>query len=344
MPFTNEIAGAQGSISRPQFKSPNYVPGVSGWALFRDGSSEFASGQFRGAVLIGTSPNPRISITTAIPAPLAAWSADFVFSAAIIEYFDGTQFYFDAIGTFVGSGGPYPVRVTGAYDSTTGVLAHTINQGPGSGQITFLLNGSDTYNSQALAYQFRNGQVLFNHSCPVTFENFDPDLGINHGYTHGRGIVGVEYYTLGTGATSTGATEKALPAWEFTNTVRIQVGHVYSFHVTGGVFSSVLAFGELAEIKVRKTVNSTTSQVLGDYRQLVNGNAAVTGFDFTFYVQNGTAADIDIIPGITIRRAAGTGNHSIYGDTSTPLPLLIRIKDEGHAADTNLQGVATPLI
>lgn len=345
MPFTNEIAGAQGSISRPQFKSPNYSPGVSGWALFRDGSSEFASGQFRGAVLIGTTPNPRISITTSIPAPLAAWSADFTFDAAIIEYFDATQFYFDAIGTFNGTGGPFPVRVVGAYDTVKGVQAHQINEGPGSAFTTFILGGSDTYNTEALSWQFRNGSVLYSHSCDGIFENYDPVLASNQFYTHGRGTVGVEYFTSGTGVTSTGATEKALPAWDSApNTVRIEVGHFYSFHVTGGVFSSVNAFGELAEIKVRKTTNSVATQVLGDYRLLVNGNAAVTGFDFTFYVQNGTGSPIDIDPGITIRRAAGTGNHSLYGDVSTPLPLLIRIKDEGVASQTEIQGVATPVV
>lgn len=340
MPFTNEIAGAQGAISRPQFKSPNYVAGVSGWALFRDGTSEFASGQFRGSVLIGTTPNPRVSITTTIPAPLANFSPDFTFTAAIIQYFDGTQFYFDAVGTF--NPGPFPVRVTGAYDTVKGVQLHQINQGPGSGQTTFILGGSSTYNTQPLVWQYRNGNVALATSADLVISSATPSLSSSD-FTHGRGTVAVQYYTGGTGATSAGATEAALPAWTSADDVRIKDGHFYSFHVRGGVFSSVNAFGELATIRVRKTVNSTASQILGTVKLLVYSNASVTGFDSTFYVKNATGADIDITPGITVARAAGTGNHSLFGDATT-FPLWIRIKDEGIAAQTRMQFIATALV
>lgn len=39
--FQNVPVGAQGTIARPVFKSENYVPGVSGWAIFKDGTAEF---------------------------------------------------------------------------------------------------------------------------------------------------------------------------------------------------------------------------------------------------------------------------------------------------------------
>lgn len=39
--FANPPVGAQGTIARPQFKSDNYNPGVSGWAIFRNGNAEF---------------------------------------------------------------------------------------------------------------------------------------------------------------------------------------------------------------------------------------------------------------------------------------------------------------
>jgi len=343
MPFTNEIAGAQGAISRPQFKSPNYVAGVSGWALFRDGSSEFASGQFRGAVLIGTSPNPRVSITTTIPTVLANFSADFTWTAAIIEYFDATQFYFEALGTFTGTGGPYPIRALGAYDTTNGVQLHQINSGPGSGLVTSVLYGSATYNTQPIDWDYRNGAVRVSPTCELIVQCDTPVLN-NEDFRHGRGTLAVAYYTGGTGATSAGATEAALPAWTAANSVRIQDAHFYSFHCHGGVFSSVNAFGELCLIRVRKTVNSTASQVLGLHKQLIYSNASVGTFDFTFYVKNATGADIDITPGITIARSAGTGNHSIYGDTASPIPMFIRIKDEGIANDTQMTNLATALV
>lgn len=53
MPFTNPIL-AGNSLARPVEKSPNYVTGVSGWAIFKDGSVEFNNGIFRGTISAGT--------------------------------------------------------------------------------------------------------------------------------------------------------------------------------------------------------------------------------------------------------------------------------------------------
>lgn len=46
--FSNPITGGQGQLDIPQIKSPNYVPGVSGWEIKRDGSAEFNNLSFRG--------------------------------------------------------------------------------------------------------------------------------------------------------------------------------------------------------------------------------------------------------------------------------------------------------
>lgn len=44
-----------GTVLRiPAIQSPNYVPGVSGWAIFQNGTVEFNSGTFRGTVTAGT--------------------------------------------------------------------------------------------------------------------------------------------------------------------------------------------------------------------------------------------------------------------------------------------------
>jgi hypothetical protein len=39
--FQNTPVGAQGTITRPAFKSDNYVPGSQGWAIFKNGNAEF---------------------------------------------------------------------------------------------------------------------------------------------------------------------------------------------------------------------------------------------------------------------------------------------------------------
>lgn len=48
MPFANQILGGQNKLIRPWIQSPNYSPGISGWAIFKDGSAEFNNMTVRG--------------------------------------------------------------------------------------------------------------------------------------------------------------------------------------------------------------------------------------------------------------------------------------------------------
>lgn len=50
--WTSPIAAGDGSLIYPSIKSPNFVTGVAGWYIGRDGIVEFASGTFRGEVNI----------------------------------------------------------------------------------------------------------------------------------------------------------------------------------------------------------------------------------------------------------------------------------------------------
>jgi hypothetical protein len=49
---SDPIAAGDGSLIYPALKSPNYVAGVSGWKIDRNGSVEFADGTFRGDVQV----------------------------------------------------------------------------------------------------------------------------------------------------------------------------------------------------------------------------------------------------------------------------------------------------
>lgn len=50
MAFSNPIIGGGGALIREAIQSPDYVAGVSGWTINRDGTVEFSDGTFRGAV------------------------------------------------------------------------------------------------------------------------------------------------------------------------------------------------------------------------------------------------------------------------------------------------------
>ena len=59
----NPVFGS-GVLRIPVLQSPNYVAGVSGWAIFQDGTVEFNSGTFRGTVTAGTFKGTDFEINT----------------------------------------------------------------------------------------------------------------------------------------------------------------------------------------------------------------------------------------------------------------------------------------
>lgn len=66
--FSNPITGGQGALVRPAIKSPNFLTGVSGWSIKKDGSAEFNNVVIRGttgnAVEIGPSTGSQVIIRT----------------------------------------------------------------------------------------------------------------------------------------------------------------------------------------------------------------------------------------------------------------------------------------
>ena len=49
--FPDAFAGNQGAMLLSQLISQGYVPGASGWAIFRNGNVEFNNGIFRGTLI-----------------------------------------------------------------------------------------------------------------------------------------------------------------------------------------------------------------------------------------------------------------------------------------------------
>ncbi len=73
MAFSNPVTGGQGGLIRPAIKSPNFLTGVSGWTVNRDGSVEFNNGVFRGTLTAST-----------------FMGTDFIISAAGQFFYSGT--------------------------------------------------------------------------------------------------------------------------------------------------------------------------------------------------------------------------------------------------------------
>jgi hypothetical protein len=56
--FGNAVVGGGGELVRDSIHSRNYVPGVSGWTIDRDGFAEFEGVTVRGDFFVGTPPSP----------------------------------------------------------------------------------------------------------------------------------------------------------------------------------------------------------------------------------------------------------------------------------------------
>jgi hypothetical protein len=87
MPFSNPILGGDFLI-RPQAESPNFVSGVSGWIIRKDGTVEFNNGVFRGSLQTGTAPGQRIILNN----PLTGDAID------IYDASNNLIFYVNAFG------------------------------------------------------------------------------------------------------------------------------------------------------------------------------------------------------------------------------------------------------
>lgn len=82
--FANNFFNALGQLIKQSIRSPNFVSGVSGWAVFKDGSAEFNNATFRGTVVI-SSATQSILIYNGTPA-----AGNLIFSIAPVG---GTDAY-----------------------------------------------------------------------------------------------------------------------------------------------------------------------------------------------------------------------------------------------------------
>ena len=164
--FSNPVATNLGILVRQALQSVNYVAGTSGWRIARDGSAEFNSAVIRGELDVGVAPNPRVIVTTSIPASLVAASADFDWVAGVFKWYNSTDYEFEVIGYFnVPSFHSFTIVATGTYSNAAGAVNFdSFRQNVGANPTW--LYGSDTYNAGAMNWTFRNG--FFSTSATVT--------------------------------------------------------------------------------------------------------------------------------------------------------------------------------
>jgi len=102
--FNDDLAAGQGTLIRTVLKSDNYVPGVFGWAIFRDGTSEFNNTTIRGVLVVGPATGARVAIDD-VPAELIAeyvpGSFTSISTVTIQMFANSTDYYYWITGIAV---------------------------------------------------------------------------------------------------------------------------------------------------------------------------------------------------------------------------------------------------
>jgi hypothetical protein len=176
----------------------------------------------------------------------------------------------------------------------------------------FGVGGTGTLDlSNLTQVRFHDSQLLFDSNGKLTYTVSTP--AGNATFRQGRGIIASMYYTGGTGATSAGAGEAALPAWTGADAVRFLDGRKYSAEIGGGAFTSTASPSpaEVAAVRLRSAVNSVAAQVLGSLQVATPAGPSVQSFMRRIYFKNISGATIDKTSlGLTVARVAGVGNAS----------------------------------
>jgi hypothetical protein len=225
--FSNSITGAQGTLVRPAIKSPDYVPGVSGWAIMRDGTAEFNSGTFRGTVtaaeiigsVFGSSlTDPSIWINEDDENTIRVYDAagNVLLEAGVrpgsnasLTLTDPTTGWQTAIGAQIQwfQGSPVLSEIAALYQTTDGILLNTILAGGVAfdavkAALKWVVPGSDTLETWHVVGSASNPAFNTNWVTNTTFNGSTGWPGLQFQRTaNGRGAL--------TGCWKAGATAPA---------------------------------------------------------------------------------------------------------------------------------------
>jgi hypothetical protein len=202
MGFVNAVVGGI-TLVRAAIQSPNYVAGVSGWTINRDGTAEFNNVTVRGDLLVGSTPPSRF-IGDTIPAELTAWGTPkgVTFFIVDIWYYDDSPltYFFEALATF----GAQLLRMNGTYDTNNSVYVWDRQFILGAGNLERRI-GSSSLNTFAAAINYQQVNVNYASDAPVTaftlgvplFGSFSVDAGATIALP-GKIYFDTDEYTTGT--------------------------------------------------------------------------------------------------------------------------------------------------
>lgn len=157
MPFGNPLVSNGGALVREAIKSPNYLAGVTGWQIRRDGFAEFANALIRGALEAGGAGGIIIGPGSLLPSPLNTYlTAGMVWSAP------GGLAYLGSVAT-----GPSTYRLE-LGDVTPGGVISPLAQYSADGSAAAVYTGSTTYTGSTVVF---DAASIVRALCAITAPN-----------------------------------------------------------------------------------------------------------------------------------------------------------------------------
>jgi hypothetical protein len=341
----NILAGVV--LTREAIQSENFVTGVSGWRIEKDGDAEFNNAVFRGEIWVGVAPNPQIHIhTVAGHGDIDFWTnhASEVWPGGInAEILVGPP---DALTTVIFcpttlAGGQAFIRagyvlppsdftfIDGEadviqFDTTTGM---NLVSGAGQGALRIREDTDANYRFEVAAYGdirwadgtnaydcrlYRTGAAALRTDSSVTMDGSATITG--------RATVSGLRPHLHVGTTANTASSGTYTAVEtITDSITVAVvsGRTYEIMHTGGWRSTVAA--DVQDTWIRE------DNVAGTVRQrnrlaMPTASGTIQGIMRTFWTAGASGNKTFVVTG---QRYSGTGTCSRYGSASIPSHLTV---------------------
>lgn len=317
--FSNPVSNAAGTLVRAVLKSVNFVAGLVGWQISRDGDAEFNNVSVRGTVfgdLQSTSPVPSDAIITSSVTG-DAFSRLQILADGSLHWGDGTH----SQDTFLVRTGPSVLMVA---DSLTTQQVDLIAPNPAS---DLIMTGAMSGDAISEFQMFANGEMHMGDGTNPQQIQIVPDAANGRlGFNVPDGVLvnsfdigqGMQQYTALNATTSLSTTEAAITTLP---SVTFKKGRVYELRVTAGI---TIPSGGIVLLKVRKGTGTAGAQ----WTQ--SGNLGpITGQLTRRVIQrmaNYSGADITTAYTLIGVTNTGTGSVSVPDDNPTTASRRIRVE------------------
>lgn len=337
MPFENSIV-AGSTLVRPAIKSPNYVTGVSGWSINKDGTAEFSNALVRGTFVAGG-------------------GAVTVNSSGVIIVVGGTTVNVTSAGFSITNGVTTVQATLAGVSVVTGATALTMDTT--KFQVT---NGTTTVQASVAGVSVVTGTT----ALTMDTSKFQVTNGTTTVVTNATGLavtagaVTVTVNTTGVHVVSGGSTfEITTAGFNATNGSTSVVTNasgqtvtagttVVTTNTTGFFVSTPSATAQLTGVGLAVVAGTTTVAATPTGFTVNTPSAVVTANGSGFSVVSGTISAVTTAAGGTVYKdttntyqVAINSSNVIISDTSSTQTSILALGSISHLSPTNSQAQLT---